>query len=268
MSDDPVDDFLAREREALGEDADFFQNSASLPATSTSPAAAVDMSNSIDFPPFEAVSNDVSNLNLNELNSTSPVNSSLNVDGRSSTDSPFNGGSSQNAQLNQPNDSEFLSEWREKQKQVVEERDKDSQKRHDEILQKARDDIDKFYDEYNEKKEKSINENRANQVLELQQITTGNLWERVVRQIDLASKHVSAQATDNDSAKSPSFSGLNSGFSQSRTQSPFPQSRGASSLNNASDNTLTPKTRDTTRMRELLQDLKKDPKAPGVEVKN
>lgn len=52
------------------------------------------------------------------------------------------------------------SQWREKQKEVIAERDAESEKKKEETIKQAREDIDKFYEEYNDKKQKSIEENR------------------------------------------------------------------------------------------------------------
>jgi hypothetical protein len=52
------------------------------------------------------------------------------------------------------------SQWREKQKEVIAERDAESEKKKEETIKHAREDIDKFYEEYNDKKQKSIEENR------------------------------------------------------------------------------------------------------------
>ena len=167
-------------------------------------------------------------------------------------------------------------EWREKQNEIIAERDEAAKRRHEETIKKAREDIDKFYDDYNEKKEKNSKENRANQEIGLQQITTGNLWERVLRQIDLASKHVASQSGENESSKSLAFGNSKSSSSQAHIQSPFPQSQKRSILGsstNLGQSSITGSeslahTRDTTRMRELLQDLKKNPKAPGIATKD
>lgn len=52
------------------------------------------------------------------------------------------------------------SQWREKQKEVIAERDAESEKRKQETINQAREDIDKFYEEYNDKKQKAIEEHR------------------------------------------------------------------------------------------------------------
>jgi hypothetical protein len=43
---------------------------------------------------------------------------------------------------------------------VIAERDAEEARQKEEIIKQAREDIDKFYEEYNDKKQKSIEENR------------------------------------------------------------------------------------------------------------
>ncbi|KAJ1677819.1 Clathrin light chain, partial [Spiromyces aspiralis] len=165
-------------------------------------------------------------------------------------------------------DGGFIEEWREKQQAIIAERDEGARKRHDETVEKARQEIDKFYDEYNEKRDKRVQENRANQEIELQQATTGNVWERTLRQIDIVSKSVSStQAAEVKSVRSPPASSRSG-----QTQSPFSlEARGGAFGSRARESVEAGSSiqiRDTTRMRELLQDLKKDPKAPGIEAKS
>ncbi|KAJ2624341.1 hypothetical protein GGF44_005263, partial [Coemansia sp. RSA 1694] len=90
--------------------------------------------------------------------------------------------------------------------------------------------------------DRAIEQNRANQEIELQAASKGGLWERVVKQIDLATKASQDQksAAASTTARSPP------------AQQQQPQQQG---------------TRDTSRMRELLQDLKRDPEAPGAKPK-
>ncbi|KAJ2853175.1 Clathrin light chain, partial [Coemansia erecta] len=125
--------------------------------------------------------------------------------------------------------SQFQAEWQAKQRGIIEDRDRQSEEKHAAIVEEAKQSIDKFYEEYNEKKEKAIEQNRASQEMELQAANKGNLWERALKQIDMATKaSVDRQQSEVASAKA---------------------------------------VRDTSRMRELLQDLKKDKDAPGVKAK-
>ncbi|ORX72604.1 hypothetical protein DL89DRAFT_243650 [Linderina pennispora] len=211
MSDefDPMADFLARERAALGEDADLFQSGS--PSASKSPEAATSDQLSVTLCLLQKISSPL-------LSKPSPPSAPAAPAPAASVSNPA---SSAQASPAVAQDSGFLQEWQVKQKEAVEERDRVSNERHEAIVKEARESIDKFYDEYNEKKDRAIQENRATQEIEIQAANSGNLWERAMKQIDLATK-----ATQD-----------------------------------------TQKSSDTVRMRELLQDLKRDKEAPGVKSK-
>jgi vacuolar-type H+-ATPase subunit H len=55
---------------------------------------------------------------------------------------------------------EVVKQWREKQKELIAERDAESEEKKHEIVQKAREAIDQFYEDYNDKKQKAIEQNR------------------------------------------------------------------------------------------------------------
>ncbi|CAJ0642240.1 5824_t:CDS:2, partial [Entrophospora sp. SA101] len=97
----------------------------------------------------------------------------------------INGGSSFEEE-----ETEFIKHWREEQREVIARRDEESEEKKQETINKAREDIDKFYDEYNEKKARSHEENKDD-------ITSGTAWGRICKQVDLStaqsksgSKHV------------------------------------------------------------------------------
>ncbi|KAJ1964548.1 Clathrin light chain [Dipsacomyces acuminosporus] len=262
MSDefDPTADFLARERAALGDEADLFQSitsgSNSAPAASKSPSTSV-----IEAQPdiFSSPSNNNNNADLlsDAFESTSVIpdtTSSVAITSPpvvNATPSP-----------GQASVSEFQQEWQIKQKEAVEERDRVSNERHEVVVKEARDAIDKFYEEYNEKKDKAIEENRANQEIELQSANKGNLWERAVKQIDLATK--ASQDQKSSAASATPFSATSPFASTSSlTRQGSNQLQGQQKQQETSKQAV----RDTTRMRELLQDLKRDKDAPGVKAK-
>ncbi|CAO3591790.1 unnamed protein product [Absidia cylindrospora] len=82
-----------------------------------------------------------------------------------------------------------VRQWREKQQELIAQRDEEAENKKQETIQKAREDIDRFYEEYNEKKQKSIEENRAReenyQKDREETSTSNNIWERVAREIDV-----------------------------------------------------------------------------------
>ncbi|KAJ1790151.1 Clathrin light chain [Coemansia sp. RSA 2399] len=204
MSDDPMAEFLARERAALGTEADFFQNDSS--AT-----------------PSDLALSPVQQQQQQQQQSGGSFAEPMMVDSEPAEEEAL----SPEAQMTAG--SQFQEEWQTKQRGIIEDRDRQSEEKHVAIVEEAKQSIDKFYEEYNEKKEKAIEQNRASQEMELQAANKGNLWERALKQIDMATKaSVDRQQSEAASAKAA---------------------------------------RDTSRMRELLQDLKKDKDAPGVKAK-
>lgn len=57
-------------------------------------------------------------------------------------------------------DGMIYSQWREKQKELIKQRDDEAEEKKAETIKKAREDIDRFYEEYNEKKQRAIENNR------------------------------------------------------------------------------------------------------------
>ncbi|KAJ2485396.1 Clathrin light chain [Coemansia sp. RSA 2050] len=214
---DPTADFLAQERAALGDAADLFQvaDTASTPLQATP-----SFSTSNAFVPTPSIADSPKAFAPTNDRIQSPVSSAA----RSSPGLP----------------SEFEQKWQGEQREIVDDRDRAATAKHETMVQEAQQAIDRFYEEYNEKKDRAIELNRANQEIELQAASKGGLWERVAKQIDLATKASQDQkASTSTAARSP-------------TQQQQQQQQG---------------TRDTSRMRELLQDLKRDPEAPGVKSK-
>ncbi|CAO3614766.1 unnamed protein product [Cunninghamella echinulata] len=85
---------------------------------------------------------------------------------------------------------EVVRQWRQKREELIAQRDKEAADKKEETIQKAREDIDRFYEEYNEKKQKSIEENRAREEAYQKErddaSTSNNIWERVVREFDVS----------------------------------------------------------------------------------
>ncbi|RKP05113.1 clathrin light chain [Thamnocephalis sphaerospora] len=131
------------------------------------------------------------------------------------------GSASFSPHLGQP-EPEFVREWRERQAAVIAERESRAAEEKAKRVEQARKAIDRFYEEYNAKREKAVAENRASQEAASYGTEGANVWERACRMADLV---VAGEQTKKKQAKTA---------------------------------------RDTTRMRNLLLDLRKDPKAPGV----
>lgn len=87
---------------------------------------------------------------------------------------------------------EVLKVWREKRDADIAARDKVSAERKAETVAQAQRDLDDFYDNYNDKKEKAIAQTRrqAEEFLNARDDTTagGTSWERIAKLVDLSGK--------------------------------------------------------------------------------
>ncbi|KAI8381055.1 clathrin light chain [Radiomyces spectabilis] len=227
-NEDPTADFLARERAALGADADLFAtDDVSSPSQFTgaiSPAPVLPS-------PSAMVSPSTGGLGAQDYNDMPTSHTAVSPNGAgdySAFEHEFPKAedleSSQafHKAMLPDEEPEVVRQWREKQKEVIAQRDEEEERKKQETIEQAREDIDRFYEEYNEKKQKAIEENREreeNYQKDREEASSANVWERVVREFDLSSSAKAARQT-----------------------------------------------RDVSRMRELMTDLRKDPKAPGTIV--
>ncbi|CAO3614808.1 unnamed protein product [Mucor fragilis] len=229
-SEDPTADFLARERAVLGEDADLFSTndndlvSPTHDLTSPIPAATSNPMSPALLDDFPAVDNGrASALSFQSQTSNKPDQDLMGANSSFEQDYPkaeeLETSQAFHKAMLPEEEPETVRQWREKQKEVIAERDAESEKKKEETINQAREDIDKFYEEYNDKKQKSIEENREReentQKNREEVASSGNIWDRVAREVDI--------------------SNAKTGYH----------------------------TQDVTRMKELMQDLKRDEKAPG-----
>ncbi|KAJ2418147.1 Clathrin light chain [Coemansia sp. RSA 2524] len=215
MADDPMEEFLARERAALGQDAEQFQSgptSAVLSPTVSEQASDVAILPTLN--PISPSFTSVSSSAFPSSQTSTPAPQAL---------SPASQALSPASQALSPPPAQFDQEWQSTHRAEITSRDETSAAKHADTVKEAQRAIDTFYAEYNERKDRAIEENRAQQEIETQAATRGTLWERVGKQIDMATK--------------------------------------------ASSEAQRSQVRDTARMRDLLQDLKRDANAPGVKQK-
>ncbi|GAA5841197.1 hypothetical protein JCM3766R1_001699 [Sporobolomyces carnicolor] len=91
----------------------------------------------------------------------------------------------------QPRDdeSEFIQSWKTKQAEEIAERESKAQQKKEETIAKARNAIDNFYKDYNQKKEKSIAQNKEDEEKFKSNLTEslaqGTTWERICQLVDL-----------------------------------------------------------------------------------
>ncbi|CAE6512266.1 unnamed protein product [Rhizoctonia solani] len=98
---------------------------------------------------------------------------------------------------------EVVRQWREHQAEKIAQRDEESKKKRAETVARAEKEIDKFYEEYNAKKERTIRENKENEAAYLSALTdslsAGTTWSRICDLVDLEnsqSKTVARAGTD------------------------------------------------------------------------
>ncbi|KAG0269104.1 hypothetical protein BGZ95_002198 [Linnemannia exigua] len=253
-SDDPTADFLAREQAILGGDADFLAglSSGSAPTSSSANNNANTISSDFEssFPSFEdhdagatlnstgsipavTVENDEfgafhSDFPEIETTESAPVSQTFAASIPIQATGASNGFGSPSPSLNRapqfktPEIPEVVKEWREKQSVIIAEKDERSEAKRQQTIGAAHEAIDRFYEDYNQKKARSITENRDKETTFLAKrddVSSGTQWERINRHLDSSPAAVTAA--------------LKAGR------------------------------RDTSRMRELLRDLEKDPSAPG-----
>ncbi|TVY21045.1 Clathrin light chain [Lachnellula arida] len=171
------DDFLAREKALLGDDADQF-------ATGNDNAAFV-----------EDGDDDLlggGGEEVTEFESSFPA-----IDTRNDAVAP--GGSITNTNHYQAYSSneteaepEVITQWRERRDLALAAREEKSAERQAQTIKAAQENIDDFYENYNSKKEKSINATRkdAEEFLAKREDTSagGTSWERIAKLVDLSGK--------------------------------------------------------------------------------
>ncbi|KAF9435229.1 hypothetical protein BGZ76_006664 [Entomortierella beljakovae] len=251
-SDDPTADFLAREQAILGGDADFLASLSSAAVTSppksgddfeSSFPSFADHESSIVSPPgsgkpistpviaVAADDDDFGAFHADypaiETTESAPVNQAFAASIPIQATGASAGFRSPSPALSHPQFKtqevpEVIKEWREKQAAIVSEKDEISETKRQETIGAAHEAIDRFYEDYNNKKSKLLAENRdkeAEFLAKRDDVSSGTQWERINRHLDSSPAAVAAA--------------LKAGR------------------------------RDTSRMRDLLRDLEKDPNAPG-----
>ena len=226
-SDEPSD-FLARERAALGEDAQQF-------STSGDNAATVEEADDDDDllgggAPSAAPTNgnydhDFGNNDMGDFESSFPAVDTQNDavgPGGSITGStaPFQAPTSYGAE--EQGESSHVREWRERRDLAIQHRDEVSANKKAETVKAAHESVDEFYENYNNRKDKQIAQTKkeAEEFLKNREDTTsgGTSWERIAKLVDLSGKGTGGGAPGTGKA----------------------------------------------RMREMLLSLRKDEKAPGA----
>ncbi|KAI0552503.1 clathrin light chain [Xylaria curta] len=172
-----ADDFLARERALLGDDATQFttgNESAALADTSDDLLGGGDPADDAQF-----------ESNFPDLASTEQAGSGITGPSVS-----YNSGYSAYAEEEQ--EPEVIKEWREKRDAANAKRAEEFAAQKAETIKEAQENIDEFYENYNNKKDKTIAQTRKDeeQFLASRDDTTsgGTSWERIAKLVDVSGK--------------------------------------------------------------------------------
>ncbi|MCJ1440091.1 MAG: hypothetical protein MMC23_000573 [Stictis urceolatum] len=175
------DDFLTRERAALGDDADFFA------ATGDDAVMNEDASNDL-----LGGGDMIGGEEVTEFESSFPAidnsNNQVGPGGRM-TGTSYGQQSSYGVPAEE---TEVIKEWRERRDLALQHRAETAEKKKGETVKAAQQAVDDFYENYNNKKEKTINATRkdAEEYLKNREDTSsgGTSWERIAKLVDLSGK--------------------------------------------------------------------------------
>ncbi|TFK50932.1 hypothetical protein OE88DRAFT_1660074 [Heliocybe sulcata] len=102
--------------------------------------------------------------------------------------SPYTSTPILNSQL-QEDEPEVIKQWRERQAEDIKARDEAAKEKREETIAKAEKSIDQFYEDYNQKKERQIRENKEHEAEFLdslqESLSSGTTWSRISDLIEL-----------------------------------------------------------------------------------
>ncbi|KAI1750078.1 clathrin light chain [Xylaria castorea] len=172
-----ADDFLARERALLGDDATQF-------TTGNESAALADTSDDL-------LGGDDSTDNA-QFESHFPDLASNEQAGPGITGPSVSYNSGYGAYAEEEQEAEVIKEWREKRDAANAKRAEEFAAQRAETIKEAQQNIDEFYENYNNKKDKTITQTRKDeeQFLASRDDTTsgGTSWERIAKLVDVSGK--------------------------------------------------------------------------------
>ncbi|CEJ94595.1 Putative Clathrin light chain [[Torrubiella] hemipterigena] len=166
-----ADDFLAREKALLGDDAELFTTTDDSAALVDAPAAGST---------FESQFPDL-------------ADSSAGMGGAATITGPsVNYNSGYQTQVQDEEEPQVIKDWRAKRDAAIAKRTEQFSAQREETIKEAQKNIDDFYDNYNAKKEKGIAQTRkdAEQFLANQDDTVsgGTSWDRISKLVDVSGK--------------------------------------------------------------------------------
>jgi hypothetical protein len=205
VDSDAPSDFLARERAALGDDAQQFASSSD--ANLATVADADDDDDDDDLLGGGASSGGNA---MGDFESSFPVVDTANeavAPGGTITGStlPYRAPDASTYQDTHEEEPEVLRAWRERRDLQIQHRDEVSATKKAETVKAAQEAIDEFYENYNNRKDKQIAQTRkeAEEFLKNREDTTsgGTSWERSAKLVDLSGKGTAGGAAGSGKAK-------------------------------------------------------------------
>ncbi|KAF1343995.1 clathrin light chain [Delphinella strobiligena] len=197
-------DFLSRERAMLGDDADQFSTPADHSAT-LQDGGDDDLLGG-DFQDAQPALS--SNNDMGDFESSFPAIDTSNeavAPGGTITGSALPLNPAYQASFEEEQEPDVIREWRERRDMAIAHRDEVSGNRKAETVKAAQQAIDDFYENYNNKKDKTISHTRkeAEEFIKNREDTTagGTSWERIAKLVDLSGKGQGGGAQGTGKAK-------------------------------------------------------------------
>lgn len=178
-----TDDFLAREKALLGDDAELFTTNNDAAAFADADDDLLGGAGDNEQSTFESQFPD-----LTQPEAGTGVSAGTGITGPSVS---YNSGY-QAASAEEEQEPEVIKEWRERRDNQIAKRAEQFAAQREETIKEAQQNIDDFYDNYNNKKEKGIAQTRkeADEFLESREDTVsgGTSWDRIAKLVDVSGK--------------------------------------------------------------------------------
>ncbi|KAH6603332.1 clathrin light chain [Trichoderma cornu-damae] len=189
VSDEPsAEDFLAREKALLGDDANQFATSDDANALAEPSGGLLGGGNAAEST-FESQFPDLAN----------PAAGLAGVDGNIMTGPSVSYNSGYQSFAVDEEEPEVIKQWRERRDAQIAKRAEQFAAQREETIKEAQQNIDDFYDNYNSKKEKGIAQTRkeAEEFLASREDTVsgGTSWDRIAKLVDVSGKGAKGGAT-------------------------------------------------------------------------
>ncbi|GKU06880.1 clathrin light chain [Fusarium langsethiae] len=182
-ADPSTDDFLAREKALLGDDAEQFTTNNDAAAFADADDDLLGGAGGNEQSTFESQFPD-----LTQPEAGTGVSAGTAITGGPSVS--YNSG--YQTSFEEEQEPEVIKEWREKRDNQIAKRAEQFAAQREETIKEAQQNIDDFYDNYNNKKEKGIAQTRkeADEFLESREDTVsgGTSWDRIAKLVDVSGK--------------------------------------------------------------------------------